>query len=579
MRKFLSILAFIPTLLLAQTPNVWDGTADVSWYQSSAQAYNLTTAEQLAGLAQLVNNGNTFVGKTITLGADIFLNDTTGRTSKNFTVDSETKNWIPIGSSQRPFQGEFDGVAGTKSRKIYGLYISSTNSSIGLFGKVSGTLSNLDILVGKVTTTKDTVGALVGRGSTIKNVKTDVVVSGNNYVGGLAGIGDKISKSYSTGDVTGSGDYVGGLVGNGANISDSYSTGDVTGTASVGGLVGNNSSGTISNSYSEGSLVKGIFQVGGLVGKAGTGTGINNSHSLQAKVIGDDNVGGLIGSSYAEVSKSFAKSNVSCDEANASAGCDNLGGLIGYAYSGSVEKSFATGNVEGTTKLGGLVGRADGITISNSYARGNVTGSFYGDPADEVGNYYIGGLLGYANGATKIQKSYASGKVSGAAFTGSLLGSNAGSATITNSYYDKETTGQSLVVGDDNMLTATSETTAKMKTQSTFAGWDFTSIWKIKNGETYPYFIYEESISTPIRIPQIANSNIRIKAIGNAILLENLPKNAKIELYNLQGRQIYSGNSGNAQILRILVQTKGMYIAKVQENRSSNKVQTKVIVR
>jgi hypothetical protein len=69
--------------------------------------------------------------------------------------------------------------------------------------------------------------------------------------------------------------------------------------------------------------------------------------------------------------------------------------------------------------------------------------------------------------------------------------------------------------------------------------------------------------STPIRLPQIANGKILAQATGNAILLQNLPQGAKIEAYNLQGKRIYFGNSGNSQTLKIQVQTKGMYIVKV----------------
>jgi len=68
--------------------------------------------------------------------------------------------------------------------------------------------------------------------------------------------------------------------------------------------------------------------------------------------------------------------------------------------------------------------------------------------------------------------------------------------------------------------------------------------------------------STPILLPQIASSNIIAKAIGNNIVLENLPTNAKVELYNLQGKRIYSSIPENPRILRILVQTKGIYVIK-----------------
>jgi len=50
--------------------------------------------------------------------------------------------------------------------------------------------------------------------------------------------------------------------------------------------------------------------------------------------------------------------------------------------------------------------------------------------------------------------------------------------------------------------------------------------------------------------------------IANTIVLENLPSNSKIEVYNLQGKRIYSGYSENSKIQRILVQTKGIYIVK-----------------
>ena len=67
--------------------------------------------------------------------------------------------------------------------------------------------------------------------------------------------------------------------------------------------------------------------------------------------------------------------------------------------------------------------------------------------------------------------------------------------------------------------------------------------------------------------------------LSNTIVLENLPSNAKIEVYNLQGKRIYSAyseNSENSQILRILVQTKGMYIVRTTLG-SEKKVQRFVV--
>ena len=70
MKKFILALTFLACS--SMSADIWNGSADVSWYSEDAQAFNLTTPEQLAGLAKLVNSGNSFEGKIITLGADVF---------------------------------------------------------------------------------------------------------------------------------------------------------------------------------------------------------------------------------------------------------------------------------------------------------------------------------------------------------------------------------------------------------------------------------------------------------------------------------------------------------------------------
>jgi hypothetical protein len=51
--------------------------------------------------------------------------------------------------------------------------------------------------------------------------------------------------------------------------------------------------------------------------------------------------------------------------------------------------------------------------------------------------------------------------------------------------------------------------------------------------------------------------------VGNSIQLSNLSANSKVEVYNLKGSKINSLNSGNSPILKILIQTKGLYLVKV----------------
>jgi hypothetical protein len=198
-------------------------------------------------------------------------------------------------------------------------------------------------------------GTVDGQGYEIKNLyinRTDEAFVG---LFGWAGEGSTVRNLGVTGaDITGEG-VIGGLVGNneGGTVSNSYSSGNVTGNLTVGGLVGWNSN-IVSNSYSTGS-VTGNLAVGGLVG-AGNGT-VSNSYSI-GSVTGDLTVGGLVGWNSGNVSNSYATGSVT--------GNSTVGGLVGYVYSGTVSNSYSTGSVTGNSTVGGLVGYSDG-TVSNSF--------------------------------------------------------------------------------------------------------------------------------------------------------------------------------------------------------------------
>ena|GEM_PF-5431758 len=65
------------------------------------------------------------------------------------------------------------------------------------------------------------------------------------------------------------------------------------------------------------------------------------------------------------------------------------------------------------------------------------------------------------------------------------------------------------------------------------------------------------------------NSQLKIQAYatGNTIILQNVPKGAKINVYNLLGERVYSRDAmhrvSTKGELQITVPTKGMYIAKI----------------
>jgi hypothetical protein len=135
--------------------------------------------------------------------------------------------------------------------------------------------------------------------------------------------------------------------------------------------------------------------------------------------------------------------------------------------------------------VGGLVGDNAG-SVTGCYAAGSVSGAID-----------VGGLAGINENT--VMDCYATGIVSGYDYLGGLVGWNP-SGTITASFWDTQTSGLSYSDG------GTGQTTAQMKTLSTFtgAGWDFTNetanginnIWRMcSNDVNYPRLNWQSMAS------------------------------------------------------------------------------------
>ena len=120
----------------------------------------------------------------------------------------------------------------------------------------------------------------------------------------------------------------------------------VTGYGEVGGLVGWNEYGTVSNCYFAGSVI-GNGNVGGLVGWNYYGTG-NNSYST-GSVTGSSWVGGLVGYNSGPVSNSYSTSSVT--------GEDLVGGLVGLNDDGAVTNCFWDTETSGQPTSAGGTGK------------------------------------------------------------------------------------------------------------------------------------------------------------------------------------------------------------------------------
>lgn len=249
----------------------------------------------------------------------------------------------------------------------------------------------------------------------------------------------------------------------------------------------------ISNLYIANVSVVGSSDIGGLVGSSRNNSIITNC-STGGSVSGISYCGGLIG----ENSGCYVYNCYSTCLVTASS--DNVGGLIGNNTGfnngqlfSTVSGCHASGNVNGLhDSVGGLVGWNDEDSIiQKSYATGSVTG----------GAWYCGGLLGNnrngevrncfasgsVNGRTRvggaigssdsnddhdnpsiIENCYSVGSVTGLSASGGFIGSS-GDGEVINCFWDTQTSGLTTSAGGSGC------TSSQMQDINNYlnAGWDF----------------------------------------------------------------------------------------------------------
>lgn len=224
------------------------------------------------------------------------------------------------------------------------------------------------------------------------------------------------------------------------------------------GYVG--SSGIVKDLGLAGCSVTGGYDVGGLVGINNGGT-VSNCYATGAVAVRTDYAGGLVGYNYNGVV-------IGCYATGSASGSNDVGGLVGLNSYGTVRGCYATGPAAVSNDyVGGLVGINNRGMVSGCYASGSTTG-----------RYDVGGLVGMNTDGGTVTVCYATGPVMGSAAFGGLVGYS--DATVSSSYWDTNSTGQATSSG------GTGKTTAQMKRKATFAGWDFTNVWGIAENVTYP---------------------------------------------------------------------------------------------
>jgi len=330
------------------------GTPTYAWFTNNptATTFNISTADDLKGFANIVNNKSgiggltgdqrSFVGKTVQLANDINL--------------IAYPNWEPIGigTGTLEFGGTFNGTY----KEIYNLYVDRpTTLYAGLFGAVTnrnGGIARISAvgIVDPYVRGGGMVGAIVGdiggspthggaqivhcwsRGGDIVGAGTAV---GDGSIGGVVGraISATVELCWSTSNVTGANNdnsiFIGGVVGYAnsnttsrpTTVRDCYSRGNVLGQRLVGGVVGYTASSagcttTVTACYATGkvSSFTGGAGIGGVIGGFETSGGsviISNCVALNSSIESDAHtsvVGRVIGNGTANVTNCYAYKHI-----------------------------------------------------------------------------------------------------------------------------------------------------------------------------------------------------------------------------------------------------------------------------
>ena len=188
---------------------------------------------------------------------------------------------------------------------------------------------------------------------------TPIGNSSSQYRGTFNGNGHTIENLYINNI---SSDYQ-GLFGrvNGGTVKDLTVSGNVSGDRHVGGVVGYNSSGTVTGCIFSGSgSVSGDRCVGGVVGD--NRGSVENCYNTGAVNSSGNYVGGVVGYNIGSVTNCY---NTGTGSVNGSADSSNVGGVVGLNR-GTVENCYNTDSVSDGTTRGGVVGQNSG-SVKNCY--------------------------------------------------------------------------------------------------------------------------------------------------------------------------------------------------------------------
>jgi hypothetical protein len=417
------------------------------------------------------------------------------------------ENYVPVATAS-----ELDGLRNTGSRTMgagtiwvgsYATGIANRKyiscASINLYGynwirlaEVSAFISPYDgngLIVYNLFSNANVGGlssSLFGNTTDIRNLTVQGAVYGENQgIGLISNRNDGIIDNVSVyGFITNNGVINVGLICgiNNGKISNSFAKGNASGTSYIGGITGLNTAANceiIKCDY-KGEL-SGATLIGGITGDSTKYIGYCST-TVKITITGEYS-GGIAGHNNGNIIE-HCRANV--DITNSAR---HAGGITGRnGTNGNIRYCETSGIIRGnTTRVGGITGVSTaGPGVSNSSSSITILST----------SAEVGGLIG--NLLNSVINCFSVGIVNGStSTTGGLIGLNTG--TVTNSYYDTQTSGRS------DTGKGLPRTTAQMKagtadsfinpdgsvdlTQASanamFTGW-LTTIWNFRTTNDYP---------------------------------------------------------------------------------------------
>lgn len=411
---------------LVDLGSIGTNLAPLSGDGSEANPWLLESLGHVIAFASAVNDGESFAGQFVKLGADI-----SGITVPigSLAVTYASSSYTVTGA---PFQGHFDGAGHTMTVNITAS-TAGRSTRVGLFGGLSdgAVVENL-VIDGKVSLGGcNTIGGLAGsvysdeNGVTIKNVTNKAAVNGNNQIGGLVGeasanIANKMvfENCRNEGTVTGGSYGVGGIVGRAVNkaVNKSFTacvnTGAVKGQYDIGGIVGYSYYGIVTDCENSGTVEStsngvsalyavsnGKFTVSSHGGAGGVTGWTQNSTVKNCKnsgaITGPTKVGGVTAASYwTGLTDCENTGTITCTG-------NTCGGVIGWAAtSGTQTRCVNKGAVTGNNYVGGIAGYADAMGTSSGSANLRFN-NCVNHGVVKANTESAGGIVGYAKSYNK----------------------------------------------------------------------------------------------------------------------------------------------------------------------------------